>query len=392
MKKLILGSVITAATLFGATASHTYIQELTKFLTNQELPVNGEFFAYDFNKNGKIEYNDWIYLTIPNQKAFRLLAVTPTPNNAFGFAPIATPKDMPTSPDGYFIKISFPLDSDDKFSWVYVTHKEGKVYKLMGATPNNRFDYLDIDQDGKPDPLPNIKTEIKTVGDMALAATFLPISQNAGNQTEANPTPQNSANTVLDAYQRYEIAWMWNEEKLAHDTYLNLYELYSSYTAAQSLYNIATRSESRHMDAVLNLAKAYDVNVSEDYMGPFDPTVVSSLGSGEFAVAEIQALYDELYAKGAASLKDALEVGCIVEVTDVEDLDKALEVAGDNQDMVNVFTFLRQGSYNHYWAFDNSLKSIGVTEGCCSLGEKYCKTVEEFPPSNQGNGKGKGKM
>ena len=46
-------------------------------------------------------------------------------------------------------------------------------------------------------------------------------------------------------------------------------------------------------------------------------------------------------------------------------------------DLVTVFSFLRDGSYNHYWAFDEALKGKGVSDGCCSLGTTYCHP--EYP-------------
>jgi hypothetical protein len=59
-------------------------------------------------------------------------------------------------------------------------------------------------------------------------------------------------------------------------------------------------------------------------------------------------------------------------------------------DVLVVFDFLREGSYKHYWAFDNGLKNMGVSDGCCSLGTTYCHP--EYPQSESGNGgKGHGK-
>ncbi len=378
MKRLLIGSIATASALLAATASNIYINELVNYLTSKPFKVDGKFYRYDFNKDGTIAYNEWVYIATANQKAYRLLATTPSQENAFGFAPIQLPSDLNSNPDGYFIKIDFPLDQDRRFSWVYVTNN-GKVYKLMGATPQNTFDYLDID--GKPgaDPLPLTYTfSSQLPGEASSTLTFI--------QEQSQTQTPSAATDTLSADQRYEIAWMWNEEKLAHDLYLSLYEKFRNEPQAKTLYNIATKSESQHMQAVQNLAQSYDVNVSEEYMQPYDPNLITSLGSGQFAITEIQNLYNDLYTQGSESIQEALKVGCIVEVTDVDDLNKALEVAANNDDMVNVFTFLRQGSYNHYWAFDRALKSIGVENGCCSLGEKFCKSVDEYPSSNQGSG------
>ena len=417
MKKaqaLLLGSIITASTLFGATADQTYIQELKQYLMTNSFAINGEFYPYDFEHDGTIDPNDWVYISVPTGSAYRLLATTPTEDNAFGFASVTAPSDLPDEPDGYFVRIDFPLDTDSRFSWVYAKKSTGNVYKLMGVTEQNTFDYLDINGDGVPDPLPNITYSysassslpgtdaVPTISFVILSNGAQNAQQGAQNQTGTQTSTTTTTTTMaLTPEQVYEVAYMWNEEKLAHDLYLNLYNLYANEQAATPLYNIATRSEIQHMNAVEGLLEKYDIdatNVEGNFAGPYDPNKLAALGSGEFSLSELQSLYDQLYAKGSQSLKDALEVGCIVEVTDVNDLDKALEIAGDNQDLVNVFTFLRNGSYNHYWAFDRTLKSIGVTQGCCALGDEYCKTPDEYPATNgggqggmgQGNGMGHG--
>lgn len=192
------------------------------------------------------------------------------------------------------------------------------------------------------------------------------------------------------------ITYMYNEEKLAKDIYLNVYKM----QPLQQLYNIATKSETKHEDAVNDLAIKYDLNTTlyPDTEIPYDKKSLDAYGSGEYPVVAIQELYDTLYEKGIQSQKDALEVGCLVEVTDIDDLDKymAQATASNALDVLEVFDFLRKGSYKHYWAFDKALKNKGVAEGCCSLGKKYCHP--EYPQSeggdggNSGKGNGKGKI
>jgi len=186
----------------------------------------------------------------------------------------------------------------------------------------------------------------------------------------------------LNDEQKYALAYMWNEEKLAKDIYLAL----NVTTPHQTLYNIATRSETEHEAAVEALVQKYDINITnlENYEINYSEEELRALAAGEYAVPEVQELYNLLYEKGTQSLQDALEVGCMVEVTDVTDLDKYIETADGAEDLVQIFTYLRSGSYNHYWAFDSALKSLGVTDGCCSLGETYCKTEVEFPMNNNG--------
>ncbi len=167
---------------------------------------------------------------------------------------------------------------------------------------------------------------------------------------------------------------MYDEERLAKDIYLALYSKYK----IRQLYKIATNSETRHIDAVARLARRYGVSTVEQRVG-------------EYRVSKIQTLYDKLYSKGIRSERDALEVGCMVEVTDIDDLNGYMEIAerAGARDALQTFDSLRRGSYNHYWAFDRALKRMGISNGCCSLEREYCHP--EYPQQNgRGGGKGRG--
>ena len=66
---------------------------------------------------------------------------------------------------------------------------------------------------------------------------------------------------------------------------------------------------------------------------------------------KIQDLYDELAAKGVLSQTDAIEVGVLVEEIDIEDLEHFLERV-DNQDIINVYHNILDGSYSHLASFE----------------------------------------
>ena len=189
------------------------------------------------------------------------------------------------------------------------------------------------------------------------------------------------------------IAYMGNEERLAHDVYMNLYNYWiSNGIEIKQLVNIAQNSETKHIEAVQGLVKKYNLTPDQltNVINPVADmnTSVDQMPSGQYDVAEIQNLYDTLYAKGVNSAQDALEVGCMVEVTDINDLNNDITIAeaSNADDVVEVFNFLRNGSYNHYWAFDKGLKNMGVTDGCCSLGSEWCHP--EYPNTQGGNGQG----
>lgn len=182
---------------------------------------------------------------------------------------------------------------------------------------------------------------------------------------------------ALSEEQKYALAFMWHEEKLAFDIYYVLNNLFPT----KQLANIQN-SETTHIQAVENLVATYDINVTnlEDYTISYSQSELENMKVGEFAVPEVKALYDTLYAKGSLSQKDALEVGCMVEVTDINDLNNYIAIAQGKADLVETFEFLRDGSYNHYWAFDKGLKNIGVSDGCCALGTEWCHP--EYPQNS----------
>jgi len=206
--------------------------------------------------------------------------------------------------------------------------------------------------------------------------------------------PANTMQTIIEALpvvalsdaQKYTLAYMWNEERLAKDMYLTLNTL----TPSTTLYNIATKGETKHIAAVGGLIEKYNLNIlnTVDYSGGYSAQALEAYTAGEYSLGEITDLYNTLYAKGSTSLQDALEVGCMVEVTDINDLDADIQTVQGAKDLVLIFESLRSGSYSHYWAFDNALKANGVSDGCCSLGDEYCKTREEHPQKSHGSASG----
>ena len=203
-----------------------------------------------------------------------------------------------------------------------------------------------------------------------------------GNSNEEQPSISLSSYAKVDLSndQTYALAYMWHEEKLAYDIYMELNKVHP----AKQFENIATKSEIKHIELVQNLVAWYDVNITNlaDYTVNYSQQELEAMPTGEFAVPEIQSLYDLLYTKGITSKQEALEVGCMVEVVDVNDLDKFIVESAGNDALIDTFNILRDGSYNHYWAFSKGLVNMGVSDGCCSLGSEYCHT--EYPQNSKG--------
>jgi hypothetical protein len=135
------------------------------------------------------------------------------------------------------------------------------------------------------------------------------------------------------------LQFMREEEKLARDVYLVLYEQWG----VPIFQNIAD-SEQAHIDIVLSLMARYELADS-----------TANLGPGEFANEALQALYDQLVMSGSQSLADALRVGALIEETDIADLENRLARI-QNREISQAFNNLRQGSFNHLRSYANMLE------------------------------------
>ena len=171
-------------------------------------------------------------------------------------------------------------------------------------------------------------------GAMALSAPLY-----AANGAAAARAP--SGQSSLSVAEKTDLLFMREEEKLARDVYLALYESWT----LPVFSNIAS-SEQSHMDAILKLLRTYRLT---------DPAAGNAIG--EFTDPALQTLYNTLIAKGAISALDALQVGGIIEETDMHDLVEAIE-RSDNADLDATYESLLCGSRNHLRAFAGNLTSM----------------------------------
>lgn len=134
------------------------------------------------------------------------------------------------------------------------------------------------------------------------------------------------------------LLYMREEEKLAHDVYVTLYQVWGT----PVFQNIAN-SELTHTDAVKNLLDIYGLE---------DPAVSTPVGV--FVNPDLQSLYDQLVALGSQSQADALKVGAAIEEIDILDLQANLATL-TAADIRQVYENLLFGSENHLRAFTSVL-------------------------------------
>lgn len=147
---------------------------------------------------------------------------------------------------------------------------------------------------------------------------------------------------TLSSAEEAGILLMREEEKLARDVYLTLYEKWNIPVFA----NIAA-SEATHMDAMEMLIERYGLE---------DPVAdESSAARGSYQREEFEELYSDLTEQGLASYTAALEVGAFIEDLDIADLQKLISESS-NADVKVVYQNLVKGSRNHLRAFTRQLE------------------------------------
>ena len=158
------------------------------------------------------------------------------------------------------------------------------------------------------------------------------------------------------------LLFMREEEKLARDVYLYLYEIWQD----QIFLNISA-SEQQHTDAVLGLVEKYNL-----------PDPAADKAVGEYENLDLQGLYDLLTAQGAVSLIDALIVGATIEDLDINDLNSQLLFI-DNADITLVYESLLKGSRNHLRAFTSQLIDLGLDYAPVYISQKDYDAIVSSP-------------
>jgi hypothetical protein len=139
-----------------------------------------------------------------------------------------------------------------------------------------------------------------------------------------------------------DLVHMREEEKLARDVYLTLYNKWK-----MPVFKNISKAESWHMHMIKLMLDKYNLQ---------DPVTDESVGV--FKSKKLQSLYFKLVKQGSKSLPDALKVGATIEDLDIYDLQKALKQT-DNGDIKLVYANLEKGSRNHMRAFVGILRKYG---------------------------------
>ena len=193
------------------------------------------------------------------------------------------------------------------------------LFFLTSCDPNDLLPFPDFDLD--PDP---VISEVCNVQN----SPFLVMDSDPLNDSEISG-----------------VLFMREEEKLARDVYLNLFEKWGF-----QVFDNISRSEQCHMDAMALVLDRYNL-----------PDPAALMERGEFFNTDLQALYDQLIERGLADEIEGLKVGAFIEETDIIDIQNEIDNLEGNEDIKFIYTNLLNGSKNHLRAFVGNLAAQGVT-------------------------------
>jgi len=166
----------------------------------------------------------------------------------------------------------------------------------------------------------------------------------------------------LNADELASLKIMREEEKLAHDVYMNLYRKWNT-----PIFTNIAASEQTHTNAVLTLLNKYQIT---------DP--VGNNAEGIFTDTTLQTIYNQLVVKGNSSNLDGFIVGATVEDLDIFDLNHWLTKI-DNQDLKFVYENLNKGSRNHLRSFYTQILQSGGTYKAQYLTQEQLEAIINSP-------------
>jgi len=142
------------------------------------------------------------------------------------------------------------------------------------------------------------------------------------------------------------LLFMREEEELARDLYIDIYEATGS--RLTTFQNISVKAETQHAEAIRVLLERYGID---------DP---STGVHNTYRDPDLQDLYDQLFniAIGSDDLA-TLRVGALVEETDIRDINnyKAM-VSAEKTNIIDTYDRLLCGSRNHLRAFAGQIENL----------------------------------
>lgn len=167
---------------------------------------------------------------------------------------------------------------------------------------------------------------------------------------------------TLSALEIENLMYMREEEKLARDVYLSMFDAWGL-----AVFENIAASEQNHTDSVRDMIEKYRLT---------DPVLDDSVGA--FVNQQLADLYATLIARGMQSSLEALHVGALIEEVDMRDLQRAIDES-DNDDIRQMYEKLLRGSRNHLRAFVRQIEALGVVYEAQLLSQEEVDAIVDAP-------------
>ena len=203
---------------------------------------------------------------------------------------------------------------------------------------------------------------------VALALAASPLAALASGKGNVAVAPESSVTQqALSALEVDNLMYMREEEKLARDVYLTLFDAWGL-----AVFENIAASEQTHTDSVKDMIEKYRLA---------DPVVDDT--RGVFVNQDLATLYATLIARGMQSSLEALYVGALIEEVDMVDLKRAIEET-DNADIRQLYENLMTGSRNHLRAYVGQIEALGVVYEAQFLSQEQVDEIVDSPVERAG--------
>lgn len=176
---------------------------------------------------------------------------------------------------------------------------------------------------------------------VAVGEGYIKIDTNENEDEDVRPA---SSMTTLTSSEEEGIFLIREEEKMARDLYMALYDEFKL-----PILTDTAASEQKHMDSVKILIEIYDL----------DDPVKDEKDHGNFSNLTIQAYYDDFLERGRQSPEEALRAGAGFEEIDIRDLEHLLATT-DKENIKTVYQGLLSGSRKHLRSYVRALEDRGI--------------------------------
>ena len=185
-----------------------------------------------------------------------------------------------------------------------------------------------------------LKTTLLSAAILAVSSPYAVAGK--WNQQTNSSTSQTQTVSALTSFEVESLKFMREEEKLARDVYLSLYDVWGV-----TIFKNIADSEQKHTESVASLLTKYGIE---------DP--VKSDAIGDYTNPDFNELYHALVEYGSYNYEQALKVGTEIEELDIADLNDQLSVV-KKSDITNVYNNLLKVSRNHLRSFNSLITQAG---------------------------------